>query len=193
MGNTAVVWGPSIGDVDGSDAADLTAAEIATREQVPTFMARLRERPGFEQCVLVATAAQVGIRETRRIVGEYTVTEEDAVRGARFPDVVAISSNPVPGYYGQRYLFGHEGFDVPYRSLVPLEVEGLLVAGRCISAEQVPFQSARSQAPLMAISQAVGTAAALCARLGVQPRQLNYRTLQDTLLSQGAELRMTVV
>lgn len=190
IGNTAVVWGPSVGGVDGSDAEDLTAAEIAAREQVPAFMARLRERPGFEDCVLVATAAQVGIRETRRIVGEYVISESDAVKGARFPDVVAISSNPVPGYYGQRYFFEHEGFDVPYRALVPLVVENLLLAGRCISAEQVPFQSARSQAPLMAISQAAGTAAALCVRLGVQPRKLDYRTLQATLLSQGAELRL---
>ena len=190
VGNTAVVWGPSVREVDGTDAEDLTAAEIAAREQVPAFMSRLRERLGFEDSVLVGTAFQIGIRETRRIVGEYVITEADAVQGARFPDVVAISSNPVPGYYGQRRFFEHEGFDVPYRSLVPLEAENLLLAGRCISAEQVPFQSARSQAPLMAISQASGTAAALCARLGVTPRQLDYRLLQRTLLEQGAELRL---
>lgn len=190
IGNTAVVWGPSGGEVDGTNADDLSAGEIAAREQVPAFMATLRERPGFEECVLVGTAAQLGIRETRRIVGEYTVTEQDAIGDTRFPDVIAISSNPVPGYYGKRYFFEHEGFDVPYRSLVPLRVEQLLVTGRCISCEQVPFQSARSQAPLMAISQAAGTAAALCARQSVSPRRLDYRQLQATLLGQGAELRL---
>jgi hypothetical protein len=190
IGNTAVVWGPSVGEIDGTSAEDLTYAEVSSREQIPSFMAKLRERPGFEDAILVASAAQVGIRETRRITGEYVVTEEDAIKGTRFPDVIAISSNPVPGYYGKRYFFEHEGFDVPYRSLVPLEVENLLMTGRCISAEQVPFQSARSQAPLMAISQAAGTAAALCAQHGVSPRQLDHRQLQSRLLAQGAELRL---
>jgi hypothetical protein len=189
-GNTAVVWGPNVREVDGSDQWGLTNAEISAREALPAFMVELRKRPGFEDATLVGAAMQVGIRETRRVHGEYVITEDDAVKGARFPDVVAISSNPVPGYYGKRFVFQHQGFDIPYRSLVALDVDGLLVAGRCISAEQVPFQSARSQAPLMAISQAAGTAAALCVRASVQPRALDYRLLQRTLLAQGAELRI---
>lgn len=189
-GTTAVVWGPSVANVDGSNAEDLTRAEVESREAVPAFLIKLRERPGFEECVLVAAAAQVGIRETRRVIGEYVISEADALAGTRFADAVAISANPVPGYYGHRVFFDHEGFDVPYRALVPLKVDGLLLTGRCISADQVPFQSARSQAPLMAVSQAAGTAAALCARLGVTPRQLDVGLLRQTLVSQGAELRV---
>ncbi|HEX9017165.1 MAG TPA: FAD-dependent oxidoreductase [Chloroflexota bacterium] len=190
-GNTAVVWGPSVRDVDGTDAWDLTRAEVEAREALPAFIERLRERPGFEDCVLVSGSSAVGIRETRRVRGEYVITEADAIEGHRFPDVIAISSNPVPGYYGKRRFLEHEGFDIPYRALVPLEVEGLLLSGRCISAEQVPFQSARSQAPLMAISQAVGTAAALCATADVTPRRCDVPTLQRRLLEQGAELRLS--
>jgi FAD dependent oxidoreductase len=188
LGSTAVVWGPSVRDVDGSDAWDLTRAEVEAREALPSFLERLRQRPGFEDCVLVSGSAAVGIRETRRIRGEYVITEADAIEGHRHQDVIAISSNPVPGYYGQRRFFDHEGFDVPYRALVPLEVERLLLSGRCISAEQVPFQSARSQAPLMATAQAVGTAAALCVASGESPRSLDVARLQRRLIEQGAEL-----
>ncbi|KPK65339.1 MAG: hypothetical protein AMK73_03205, partial [Planctomycetes bacterium SM23_32] len=117
-------------------------------------------------------------------------TEEDALSGRRFDDVVAISSNPVPAYYAERRFFEHEGFDVPYRCLVPADLDGLLLAGRCISCEQVPFQSARSMAPLMAVSQASGLAAAMCVRRGARPRDLGVAELQRALLEAGAELRM---
>ncbi len=189
IGRTATLWGPGRRGVDGTDPLALTAAHAAAMAEVPEHVERLRSQPGFEDCYLVQTAAHLGVRETRRILGEYVLTEEDARLGRRFDDVIAISSNPVPGYYGERYFFEHEGFDVPYRCLVPRQVDGLILAGRCISAEQVPFQSARSMAPLMAVSQASGTAAALCVAEGVQPRNLNVARLQRALLGQGAELR----
>ena len=109
-------------------------------------------------------ATGIGVRETRRIQGEYTVTEQDAIKGTHFSDVVAISSNPMPSYHGQRFFFSHEGFDIPYRSLVPKKIEGLVLTGRCISCEQGPFQSARSMAPAMAVGHASGCAAALAAK-----------------------------
>jgi hypothetical protein len=130
------------------------------------------------------------VRETRRILGEYVVTEKDAIAGTRFPDVVAISSNPMPEYHGRRYFFRHEGFDIPYRSLVPKKVEGLVLSGRCISCEQGPFQSARSMAPAMAVGHASGCAAALAAIKNVPPRRLDFKDLQKLLLSQKAELRL---
>ncbi|MBM4027839.1 MAG: FAD-dependent oxidoreductase, partial [Planctomycetes bacterium] len=125
-----------------------------------------------------------------RILGEYTVTEQDAIDGTRFPDVVAISSNPMPSYRGQRFFFSHEGFDIPYRSLVPKKVEGLVLTGRCISCEQGPFQSARSMAPAMAVGHASGCAAALAAKGNLPPRKLDVTVLQKLLVSQKAELRM---
>jgi len=130
------------------------------------------------------------VRETRRILGEYVVSEKDAIEGKRFPDVIAISSNPMPEYHGRRYFFQHEGFDIPYRSLVPQKVEGLVLSGRCISCEQGPFQSARSMAPAMAIGHASGCAAAMAAMKGVAPRKLEVKALQELLMSQKAELRL---
>jgi len=190
VGNTMTGWGPGCSKRSGIDARDLTDAEIETRERVIEAADSLRTRPGYEHSYLVQTAETIGVRETRHIQGEYTITEADAIEGRHFEDVIAISSNPVPGYYGRRYFFNHEGFHIPYRSLVPLAVENLLLAGRCISAEQVPFQSARSMAPLMAISQAAGAAAALCVKHHTSPRTLDVRLLQKHLLAQGAELGM---
>lgn len=151
---------------------------------------KLKGQPGYENSFLVQSAEYIGVRETRRIIGEYMVTEEDAVKDKRFEDVIAISSNPVPRYYGKRFFFEHEGFDIPYRSLVPKKIENLLLAGRCISCEQVPFQSARSMAPLMAISEAAGTAAGLAVKHNVTPRKLDVKLLQRVLLENNNELRL---
>jgi hypothetical protein len=138
---------------------------------------------------LAQTATGIGVRETRRILGEYVLSEQDAIRGTRFSDVIAISSNPMPSYQGRRFFFAHEGFDVPYRSLVPKKIDGLVLTGRCISCEQAPFQSARSMAPAMAIGHASGCAAALAVKSGVAPRKLDVKTLQKLLVEQKAELR----
>ena len=146
--------------------------------------------PGREQLYLMQTATGVGVRETRRFIGEYVLTEQDAKEGVRFPDVIAISSNPIPEHAGGRYFFQHVGFDVPYRSLLPQKVENLILTGRCISVEQRPFQSARSGAPAMAIGHASGAAAALAAIGQVPPRKLDVKKLQKTLMDQKAELRI---
>ena len=180
----------SVSGYDGVDGNDLTDAEIKNREMMMEELKKLRAQPGYEDAFLVQSAAHIGVRETRRFIGEYMVTEEDAVKGNRFEDVIAISSNPVPGYYGKRFFFDHEGFDIPYRALVPKKIENLLLAGRCISCEQVPFQSARSMAPLMAISEAAGTAAALAVKHNVTPRQLDVKLLQKVLLENNNELRL---
>jgi hypothetical protein len=150
----------------------------------------LRKKEGQESLYLAQTATNIGVRETRRIMGEYVVTEKDAIAGTHFPDVIAISSNPMPGYHGHRYFFQHEGFDIPYRSLVPKQVDGLVLSGRCISCEQAPFQSARSMAPAMAVGHASGCAAAMAAAQGVPPRKLDVKELQKLLKSQNAELRL---
>ena len=189
IGRTATLWGPGVTGVRADDAESLTAAQVETMRRVPAFLEQIRTNPGFENAYLVETAAHVGVREGRLIRGLYTVTEADARAGRRFADVISISSNPVPTYYGgKRYFFEHEGFDIPYRALVPQGVDGLILAGRCISCEQVPFQSARSMAPLMVHSQSSGTAAALCVKQGCEPCDLDVKHLQKVLVEQGAEL-----
>jgi len=188
LGDRVVKWGPGFGG-DGLDVENLTRAEVETRLKLWDQIRQLRKSPGNELAQLFQVATGIGVRETRRILGEYTVTEQDAIKGTRFSDVIAISSNPMPSYHGQRYFFSHEGFDIPYRSLVPQKVDGLVLTGRCISCEQGPFQSARSMAPAMAVGHASGCAAALAARSNVPPRKLDVAALQKLLVSQNAELR----
>jgi hypothetical protein len=187
-GDHVVRWGPRIAG-DGTDVETLTRAEVEARLKLWDDVQALRKKSG-ESIYLSKTATTIGVRETRRVIGEYTVTEKDAIEGARFPDVIAISANPMPEYHGQRYFFKHEGFDIPYRSLVPKTVEGLVLSGRCISCEQGPFQSARSMAPAMAVGHASGCAAALAAMKGIPPRKLDVKELQKLLKSQNAELRI---
>ena len=189
LGDRVVKWDPGFGG-DGLDVENLTRAEVETRLKLWDQVRELRKTPGNESSRLLQVATGIGVRETRRILGDYVVTEQDAIKGTRFPDVIAISSNPMSGYHGQRFFFSHEGFDVPYRSLVPQKVEGLVLTGRCISCEQGPFQSARSMAPAMAVGHASGCAAALAAKGNVPPRKLDVATLQRLLLSQNAELRL---
>ncbi len=189
IGDHVVRWGP-LESGDGLDVENLTRAETDARLKLWDDVQKLRQKPGMASLYLSKTATCIGVRETRRILGEYVLSEKDAIEGKRFPDVIAISSNPMPDYHGKRYFFRHEGFDIPYRSLVPQKVEGLVLSGRCISCEQAPFQSARSMAPAMAIGHASGCAAALAATKGVPPRRLDVKALQTLLLRQNAELRL---
>lgn len=189
IGDRVVRWGPSFRG-DALKVGDLTRAEVETRLRLWDMVQRLRKKPGMEAVYLQQTPTTIGVRESRRIIGEYVVTEKDAIRGTRFSDVIAISSNPMPDYRGKRYFFEHEGFDIPYRSLIPKKIDGLVLSGRCISCEQAPFQSARSMAPAMAVGHASGCAAAMAAIQGVPPRRLEVKALQKVLLSQNAELRL---
>jgi len=181
-------WGPGVGEADGSDAVDLTKAEIQARRAVAEHVEKLRQE--FPDARLVETAATIGVRETRRIIGLYTITEDDAISGRPQPDSIAVSSNPVPGYYGRRFFFDHLGFEIPYRSLVPADLDNVVLAGRCISACQPAFQSARSMAPNMAISQASGTAAAMAVAAGCRPADLDVAALQGRLEGVGALVRV---
>ena len=188
IADRVVRWGPGFGG-DGLDVENLTRAEVETRVKLWDEVQAMRKEPGMESIYLMQTATGIGVRETRRILGEYVVTEEDAIKGRRFPDVIAISSNPMPSYHGKRFFFNHEGFDIPFRALIPKNVEGLVLTGRCISCEQAPFQSARSMAPAMAIGHASGCAAAMAAVANVPPRRLDVKAVQKLLVRQKAELR----
>ncbi len=189
-GNGIVVWGPGGYFQDGLDAKAVTESEIDARLKVFEHLAEVKNKnTGLEGAYVAETPALIGIRQTRFVEGVYKITAEDTLEGRRFDDVVAISSCPVIHYYGYRRYLEHEGFDIPYRSLVPESLDGLLVAGRCISSEQQPYESYRAMAPIMAIGEAAGTAAALSAAGGVRPRDVDVGKLQARLIEQGAELR----
>lgn len=187
FGTNAVVWGPGVPPMNGLDAGALSTAEANARMAVlEDFAAKQREHPELAGARVVETPPLLGIRQTRFIDGEYTLTADDAISGRRFADSIAVSSCPIIHFYGYRRYLEHEGYDIPYRCLVPQGVDGLLVAGRCISSDQEPYESHRAMVPVMAIGQAAGTAAALCARTGEPPRHVEAKDIQTALISQGA-------
>ena len=190
-GDSSVVWGPA-GVWGRNDAWEISRAEVKTRLQVfQHFQKILDDNPQLKEAgaYLAETPPFIGIRQTRFIEGEYKLTADDAITGRRFDDVVAISSCPIISYYGYRRYLEHEGYDIPYRCLVPKGAESLLISGRCISSEQQPYESHRAMIPIMAIGQASGTAAALSVNNDVKPRNLDISLLQKTLIEQDAELR----
>jgi len=190
FGSNAVVWGPGIKGVDGTDGDELSRAEVKARLAIyEDFAAKQAQHPELRDAKVVETPPAIGVRQTRFVEGEYKLTADDAITGQRFDDVVAISSCPIISYYGYRRYLEHEGYDIPYRCLTPQKIDGLLVAGRCISSEQQPYESHRAMAPIMAIGQAAGAAAGLCCQMGARPRDLDVKALQNLLIAQGAELR----
>jgi hypothetical protein len=191
FGSHAVVWGPAVGPLDGANADALSRAEVDARLRVYDDLAAKQARhPELAGARVIETPPAIGIRQTRFIEGEYKLTADDAIQGRRFADVIAISPCPIIAYYGYRRYLEHEGYDIPYRCLVPLKVDGLLVAGRCISSEQQPYESHRAMVPMMAVGQAAGVAAAQAAQGGIPPRRLDAARIQRALVAQGAELRI---
>jgi hypothetical protein len=136
----------------------------------------------------------VGMRESRRIVGEYTLTAEDCAEGRRFPDVIAkggraLNTHGVTGEWGVNFWVEPKApYDIPYRCLVPQKIDNLLVAGRCMSGTHIAMGSYRGQPNCMSTGEAAGTAAALSTKLQVPPRTLDVKLLQKKLLDQGALL-----
>lgn len=184
-----------ITQVLGTDVWDLTYAEWEGRRQMRQIAAFLRRYvPGFENAYVVQSGVNVGVRETRRIVGEYRLTADDLLTARRFEDVVARGSYPLdihnPAGKGTslRRLPAGEAYDVPLRALIPKRVEGLLVAGRCISGTHEAQSSYRAMPISMATGQAAGVCAALAAACGVAPRDVSISDVQAELLRQGADL-----
>ncbi len=189
LNGQATFWGGAAGARNCLDSADMSQAELLAREETLNMAEALRRFPGFENARLVATGVQMGVRETRRIRGLHRLTFEEAMEGKRFPDVIAISANPLAGLGAGRPHLKHEGFDVPYGCLVPRGVANLLCAGRCISVDQKVHGSTRAMASCMATGQAAGVAAALAAAEGTSAAGVGVSRIQKELLRQGAELR----
>jgi len=182
-------------DIDGTDVRDLTRAEIVSRKRLLQALDCFRRFiPGFKDAYIMSTGLTVGIRETRRIRGEYTLTKEDILGMRRFPDAVASYSAPIGHHTADGkdaafyILTPGRSYDFPYRVFLPQKIDGLLVVGRCISVAADSIGSTRNMTACMATGQATGTAAALSAREGVPPRALDVKYLQQVLLRQGAHI-----
>ena len=190
----ALIHMTRIPNVDATDPVQLTRAEIEGRRQVQEYHRFLRDLvPGFERAVIVATSPSIGVRESRRIHGDYRLTREDVLAGRRFDDEIALCGAPIEDHHAggdtQWQYVGEGGvYGIPYRSLVAGGVEGLLVAGRCFSATHDAHASARSMATCMAMGEAAGMAAVFAAALSVTPRAIPADALRDQLAAAGALL-----
>lgn len=179
---------------DCTDAWDLTKGEVEGRRQAMGIIAWLRKNaPGFENCRILSTAPHVGTRESRRIVGVYELTRDDVLGHRHFDDEVLHCHYYIdihkPGKGNEAiHLTPGKSYGIPYRCLVPRRLDGVIVAGRCLSASHEALASARVMAIAMAMGHAAGTAAALAAKAGIAPRQLDPQLLRDTLKKQAALL-----
>ena len=190
----ALIHMTRIPNVDATDPEQLTAAEVEGRRQVQEYARFLRDRvPGFDASVIVATSPAIGIRESRRVHGDYRLTREDVLTAARFDDEIALCGAPIEDHHAGgdtdwQYVADSGVYGIPYRSLLPAGLEGMLVAGRCFSATHDAHASARSMATCMAMGQAAGTAAALAVRGNASPRRVPADDVRRVLLDGGALL-----
>ena len=182
--------------VDSTKVGDLFKAEVELREQIELLLKFFRETlPGYEHCKLISSGATVGVRESRRVVGEYVITAEELAAGKRFPDVIVHKAefivdihNPAGAGQAEEHIQYVVPYDLPYRCFVPKRIENLLMAGRCISGTHRAHASYRVMSVCMAMGEAVGLAAALCAKGSVKPRNLDVKALQDALIDRGVDL-----
>ncbi len=180
----------------GISVWDLTRAELATHRQMAQIAQFLKKYvPGFADSYAMQSGVQVGVRETRRILGEYQLTGDDILSARHFDDAIARGAYPVdihnPSGVGTILKRVPQGkaYDIPLRSLLPREVDRLLVAGRCISGDHVAHSSYRIMPISMATGQAAGVCAALAAHSGKHPRDVAPAQVQRVLRAQGARLR----
>ena len=182
--------------VDGTDALQLSAAEVQGRRQIVDFFNFLRESaPGFENAYLLEIAPQVGVRETRRILGDYQLTEHDVLDCVGFDDTIGVNGWMIEEHVAGDVIFKWQdvpncrGFNhLPYRMLLPRKVDNLLVAGRCASMTHRGQSAARVSGGCFVMGQAAGTAAALALAADQRPRALDVKILQATLESAGTYL-----
>lgn len=192
-------------DADGTDPRDLGRAMLEGRRQMHQLFDFLHKYiVGFEDSYIVDSAPRLGVRETRRIIGDYVLTEEDIGEDRAFPDTFArtfmrhtpgrdvhspdAGEGAVTDDVYRTSVMPVIGFNLPYQILLPQKVEGLLVAGRCMSVNQEADRWTRNQPPLILAGQAAGVAAALSVARGICPRELDPKILQEMLGKDGVML-----
>lgn len=182
-----------VAGVDPRDICNISRAEVEAYKQFRNLYKMFREYvPGCENAVLESVSTQIGIRETVHVRGEYWLTAQDLLDGTIFPDTIATGS-----YIMDVHSPDHGSVDpcvelptyaIPYRSLVPLKIDGLLMAGRCISASHEAMSAFRVIPIAAATGEAAGAAAAMCCLKHCQPRHLNPQELRQNLIAAGCEI-----
>lgn len=182
--------------VDMTKPEQIFPAEHELRRQIHLLVDFLRENvPGYEKCRCTSSGTTTGVRETRRVMGDYVITAEELAIGCRFEDVVVHRAefivdihNPAGAGQAEEHIQYCDPYDLPYRCFTPRGVENLYVAGRCISGTHRAHASYRVMSICMAMGEAVGIAAAMCAERGCTPRQLSVGDLQQRMVAKGIEL-----
>jgi hypothetical protein len=194
--NVTQLSNPDGSAVDGTNAEQLSWSEVQGRRQIVDFFEFLRaSAPGFEHAYILEIAPQVGIRETRRVVGEYQLSETDVLGCASFADSMGVNGWPIENHVAGDVVFKFQdipasrGFNhLPYRMIVPLAIDNLWVAGRCASMTHLGQSAARVSGACFVMGQAAGTAAHLSLQSGLAPRAIDVPALQRALEQGGAWL-----
>ena len=181
--------------MDPTNPFDVTKAEIEAREQVFEIYNFLRENiEGFEHARVLSTALQIGIRESRKIEGEYTLTQEDLISLARFEDAIAVANydidihNPEGTGTSHHYFGNGEWYEIPYRCLIPKNMNNMLVAGRCISSTHEAQASYRIMPFCSELGQAAGTAIAVAVKNKTDVRSVDIKQVQEILRREGFKI-----
>ncbi|MFC1714199.1 FAD-dependent oxidoreductase [Candidatus Poribacteria bacterium] len=188
MQGDAVVQHTHIYGLDATNAADLTKAEIEGRRQVMATVDLLQNHvPEFKSTRLMQTPVNIGVRETRRVMGEYVLAREDLIEGKEFDDGVVIVTfgidihDPAPESEIRPKRGRMKPYQIPYGCLVPQKIDNLFVSGRCISGTHEAYASYRVTGDCMAMGEAAGIASALCLKDGLSPRELDGRRVKKLL------------
>ena len=180
--------------VNATDPQLLSDAEREGRLQAIEYIRFLRDCvPGYEKAQLSTFGFQIGVRETRRVYGDYRLTRDDVLGARQFEDQIGLCGAPIEDHHGGSdtawaYLPEGECVGIPYRTLIPRDGQNVLVAGRCFSSTHDAHASVRSMAQCMAMGQAAGVAAAAALSNGDSPRAVNPGALRDQLRAEGAIL-----
>ena len=178
-----------------TDAVEVTEAEIIARRQVYEIYEFMKKHAdGLENSFLMMTAPEIGVRESRMIVGDYTLTEKECKDCVKFEDGIAACNYDIDihnpeGTGTSHYYFGPgEYYNIPYRCLIPKGAENMLVAGRCISSDHGAQASYRIMPTVTTLGEAAGAAIAIAKKSGVTTREVDVKLLQETLKKKGAFL-----
>jgi hypothetical protein len=191
--NVTKVKNPDGRAVNGCDALELSAGEIEGRRQAIEFFDFLRQDvPGFRDAYIVDIPPQLGVRETRRIVGEYQVSGDDIMSFRQFDDSIGVNGLPIDNYIAESTGWEWPDpsssigtFDLPYRMLLPMAVSNLLVAGRCASTTHEGQSATRASGACFVMGQAAGTAASLAVANNISPARIAAATLRPILERDG--------
>jgi len=185
-----------INGIDPLNPIDLGRAEVELRGQIDQCVAFLRKYvPGFEKCRVKSSAGTLGVRETRRVMGDAMVVDDDLLVGRHYPDAVVHDAwflidihNPKGGGQAEGHSHPAKPYDIRYGAFLPKGIEGLLTAGRCISGTHRAHASYRVMTPCMAMGEAAGVAAALAAKSGIVPRAVKAEAVRQALVARGVKL-----